>query len=406
MTLPSPPSLDLSILATSDLAIVTDAGNAEGTLTASDRGVGIAIALNAVDNQTEAWIGQRVQADAAGTMEILAEATVTLDTSALGGAGAAEGLAASVALNGLIATTQAFAASGSAINQAGSLADPAQSVRIRASDQTDVSSQVGMNSVFEILGGGAGIDAGALVKKTQAFIGGTADAERDIAIEAVSREAVRSISTASVQALETAIAGSGGVYVLDITTRAFVDAGAVIRAEGNVLVSANDATEVDISAGTTSTADEVGESASVGAALAVPIIDKATEAFVAGADVVRGLRRERDRGRKCARHRRPRRRFHDRRRSRFQRARRGRRARSRPGLDSQCRLRLRADRPHGSRSGAGRSVPHKATHRHAGDHGRFRGSPSRRSPRTISRPSAPALAAQWKGRRSFPARRA
>ena len=63
----------------------------------------------------------------------------------------------------------------------------------------------------------------------------------------------------------------------------------MIRAEGNVLISASDATEVDISAGTTSTADDMDEGASVGAALAVPIIDKVTEAFVAGADVVRGL---------------------------------------------------------------------------------------------------------------------
>ena len=94
------------------------------------------------------------------------------------------------------------------------------------------------------------MDAGVLVKRTEAFIAGAVYAERDIAVDAVSLESIKSIATAHSQADGATIAGAGGVYILNATTRAFVDAGADVYANGNVLISADDSTGIDVSAGT------------------------------------------------------------------------------------------------------------------------------------------------------------
>src|SRR5262249_20551953 len=77
-------------------------------------------------------------------------------------------------------------------------------------------------------------------------------------------------------AFATAMGGAGGVYALDLLTRAFVGERARVRSRGSVVVSADDDTEIDIDAGVTGVSGVSSTGGSAGAA----VVQKVTEAFV------------------------------------------------------------------------------------------------------------------------------
>ena len=117
---------------------------------------------------------------------------------------------------------------------------------------------------------------------------------RNVKVQANSTEDILSISASLGGAGTAAIAGSAGVYVMDITTRAFIGddptdvvnltATTTVTAEGSVLVSAMDDSEIDIIAGNLSGAGTAG----FGVAAGVTVIDKTTEAFLGSTADVTG----------------------------------------------------------------------------------------------------------------------
>ena len=268
---------DLTVLADSDYTVVTAWG--DGPADAGNRGVGVALALSVLANSTTASIGESAVTDAAQSINIRADATVDVDTTSVAGISAATAsLAGSVALNGVVAATTA------SIGQ-GAQATAGQDVGVHAGDTTTVASRTGATVGTGFRGGGGGLDFGAIVKTTRAFIAGAAAARQgNVVVEAVSREDIAAAAAGAQGAFAT-IAGAGGVYVLTITTQAFIDAGTVVFADGSIVVAADDATEIDISAGALGNTLVIG----IGASLAVPIVDKVTEAYVAGADAQRML---------------------------------------------------------------------------------------------------------------------
>ncbi|MCI0347303.1 MAG: hypothetical protein L0221_17970, partial [Chloroflexi bacterium] len=122
-----------------------------------------------------------------------------------------------------------------------------------------------------------------------AYIGGaTVSAEGDVEVEAHSSEEIISVSAAIGGGGTVGIAGSAGVQVLSITTRAFIgddiptDASSLtsgvadVVAEGNVILNAADETEIDLISGTVAAAGTVA----VGASAAITVVDKTTEAYI------------------------------------------------------------------------------------------------------------------------------
>ncbi|MDZ4784059.1 MAG: hypothetical protein SGJ19_27745, partial [Planctomycetia bacterium] len=256
---------------------------AGGAAVGDTAGVGISIALAALQNQTEAFLGANAQADAPEHMEVKAASNEVFATRASGGVDAGTvALAGSIVLNTLVGATRAHVDAGAQLNQSVP-GETGQTVAVLATSSTTVVSGSGVAADSDIAGIGAGIDAGGLVKETIATLDGTVDAISNIFVTATSNEDITSLVGAKAIGDAVTIAGAGGIYLLNVTTRANIAGGANVHAEGSVQVSANQREEIDVSAGTNNSADI----ASIGASLAAPIVNKVTEAFVApGATVI------------------------------------------------------------------------------------------------------------------------
>jgi hypothetical protein len=266
---------NINILANSNIAVETTAG---GAAVGQNLGVGGAITLNAIQNRTEALIGEGVQADAFQAINVQALSSQTFSTASAGGVGAGtKNIAGSIALNGLITTTRAHIDEGANINQLNASAAPDQSVNVQAFDATSVFSRSGVTASGELIGVGAGFDFGGIVKETQAYIAGNVKANNNVRIEAFSAEDITSLSASKTQDSLVSIAGAGNIYTLKDSTQAFISSSATVRSEGNILVSADDATEIDLLSGTSNTA----RLASVGASVGAASVEKNTQAFVA-----------------------------------------------------------------------------------------------------------------------------
>jgi hypothetical protein len=275
-------STDMDVIAGSDIAIITAAGGgAEG----EDLGVGAALGINAVVNLTQAAVGEasdvdsgQTQVDVLGQLTIQATANEEINTAVAGGASAdTVAIAGSIAINGLVSTTRAFIETDAMINQDGALIpDPAQAIDLLAQSDTAVLSLVGIGVSSDIVGGGAGFDLGAIVKETNAYLGGTADVAGNITISALSTEDIASVVAAAAIADGATIAGAGSIYFLNAQTFASISPEADVFADGNIAIGADDASQLDLNAGSM----DAALGASAGASIAAPIVTKTTEAFI------------------------------------------------------------------------------------------------------------------------------
>ena len=129
------------------------------------------------------------------------------------------------------------------------------------------------------VGVGIGADAGIVTRKVEAFIdaGARASAGNNVIVMAQSDLSITSVSAAAAIGTTGAGALTVGVSVLDLTTRAFIGAGAVVRSDGNVLVSAEEDTSLDQVSGNISG----GGTGAGGIAAGVGVLNKTTEAYIA-----------------------------------------------------------------------------------------------------------------------------
>ncbi|HEY1378701.1 MAG TPA: hypothetical protein VGF55_18020, partial [Gemmataceae bacterium] len=262
---------DVSITATGTLEVVTLAG---GTASGLGVGVGASVAGTVMQGLTDASVGDS-QVDAGQTISVLATAHRGLVTSAVAGTGAGlVALAGSITLTYLAPTTTASTGAGTLLDQTAPPSD-AQSIIVRAEDDTAVLNGSGVVAGSLAASGSASVDAGVLKKTTQAVLGGTADAGGNVFVQAVSDEGVVSVSGTEGLSFVSSIAGSGGLYQLQVTTKAYVDGGADVRAAGSVVVSADDHSDVHTVAGIAAAA-----AASAGASAGLVLLDKDTEAYV------------------------------------------------------------------------------------------------------------------------------
>src|SRR5208337_2285287 len=193
------------------------------------------------------------------------------------------GIAGSVAVNVLNDTTLAYVAAGANLDATDGAPGSGPGVMVTAADPLTLFSTAGALAGGGDAGVGAGVDVDSITKNTQAYIAtATVTADGDVLVQAKSAEDLTSITAAVGASGSVAIVGSAGVYVLGITTQAYIGNDANVQASGSILVAASEATVLDLLSGNFSGSGE----ASVGAAASVPVINKTTEAFIgAGAHV-------------------------------------------------------------------------------------------------------------------------
>jgi hypothetical protein len=223
---------------------------------------------------------------------VVAANFLDLQTIAAGGSVSGEGsLAGSATVNVLNDTTLAYIAAGAVVSATDDAPGTGPGVMVSAGDLLSLLSTAGAAAAGGDDGLGVGADVDSISKNTEAYIA-TANvaADGDVLVTASSAENLTSISASVGLGGETGVAGSASVYVLSITTRAFIGddpsnptPGATnVLASGSILVSASEQTLLNIISGNFAGSGE----ASLGAAAGVPVITKTTEAFVgAGANV-------------------------------------------------------------------------------------------------------------------------
>ena len=199
-----------------------------------------------------------------------------IQTIAAGGSGGGSvGVAGSATVTDLTENTTAAIGSTASINAAGDGATT-QDVKVRASDQTKLLGVAGAVAFGGRGGVGAGADVGLIDKTTKATVGGNIKARDTVTVEALSREDITSVAASLSAGGSAGIAGSASVYVVDIATLGEIADAAKVHSDGNVIVSADDANEIDMIAGN----GAFGGTAGVGASAAVAVIDKTTTARV------------------------------------------------------------------------------------------------------------------------------
>jgi hypothetical protein len=255
-------------------------GLAAGVGVGSTAGIGAAATVVVINNITRAALGDgtsaadRAEINTNGEISITATATEDGDLfSVAGGAGGNVGIGAGAGIYVLDTTTEAkvgnFAKVGNAFN-AGSLG-------IAASDTSRLFAVSGAAGAGGTAGGGAGVAVGVLNKTITAAIGTSAVVETgNVSVDAKSAEELSNI-TAGVGVGGTAgLAGAVTVLAVNPTTTARIGAGSRVFADGNVAVTADSKTEIDIIDG----AFGVGGSAGIGASIGVTVINANTLANV------------------------------------------------------------------------------------------------------------------------------
>ena len=261
---------------------------------AGTAGVGVAASVLVRASRVLATIGQGATLDASAltggtTPGLLVSASQLGDIMLIavaGGVGRTAGIAGSATIDVLTDVTTASIGADSQVNQASLLAGTPgrQDVVVIATDHTTIVGAGGMIAVGGSAGIGAGADVVVLDKTTTASIGDRSRvrANGDVVVSAASSERITSISVGGAGSGSVAIALNAAVSVITVRTNASLGADTVVRAGGNVLVTADEVLELLLVAGNVSAAG----SASVGAGAAVPIVTKVTTATVgARADV-------------------------------------------------------------------------------------------------------------------------
>jgi len=247
---------------------------------------GVTVQANANQDTLDGWSEQGVL--------VSADSTDTVTTIAVGGvvdnSSESIAIAGSATVTILSETVYAYIGSGASVNAATTDEDTDQDVVVRAHDGTLLVGIAGAASLALQGGGvGAAADIAVLTKDTQAWLGAGAvvTAEGDVLIEAESSEDSTSVTGTIAIGLSTeAMAGSVGVSVYDITTKARIlstdSSSTKVSAGGSVLVSAEEGTDLLVVDADLAVGEEVGAGGSFG----VPVLVKTTEAKIQDSAVV------------------------------------------------------------------------------------------------------------------------
>ncbi len=301
---------NVSLAAADDADILSVAGNiaiAKGSGGIGGAGFGGAASIVVTDNTVESYIGSGSVVTAKGLgdggidvytgekdhdgnrltenmkgVSVTATSHEDILSVAAGGTGAEKlAVQGSAAVHTLDEKTEAYIGSGAEVT-AGEPGGTGQSVNVLASDETDITGIAGA-AMGSLQGGiGAGADVGVISKNTRAYIGnnGVVDAAENITIQASSKEDINSIAGTVAVGKNWAFGGAASVYAITNQTKAYIEGGDIsttdIHADGSIVISASNSSEIDSIAGS----GVFGMSAGIGASAATTVIDKTTEAFI------------------------------------------------------------------------------------------------------------------------------
>jgi len=280
---------NVRVIAQNSASIVTIAG---GLAIGGKTAVGLSVTNVTVIDITEAWIdaAATVQGDGINAftdvlgnsrkgVSIEANSDESIVTIGVGGA-----ISTNAAVSGAATVTyiDVSASAGQkrvdAVPGAGAGITSLNDINIVARGHLALVGVAGALSGSKV-GVGIGADAGIIRRRIEAFIdqGAKATAGNNVIVMAKSDIDITSVSAAAAIGTTGAGALTVGVQVLDLTTRAFIGDGAVVRADANVLVSAEEATDLDQVSGNIAGAG----TGAAGIAAGVGVINKTTEAFIA-----------------------------------------------------------------------------------------------------------------------------
>ena len=256
---------------------------------ANGTGVGIADANAIRHDWFYASVGDRAQVTTGGDLRVAAGGSLNLSMFAAAGAGGLEDGAA-----GSLTVSTLDEAAVATIEQSATIVGTTSSANIlvTAEGETRIVKVAGAIGFGADVGVGAGLDVGVLTKNTIASIGAHSQISTGGSVEvtAFSGQNVNAYAASGAGGSDAAVAGSVGVQIETVTTRAFIEgttsgAATTVTADGNVFVQDAAADEMNLFAGGLSLAGDVA----VGASALVLVINKVTEAFIGQNAVVVGL---------------------------------------------------------------------------------------------------------------------
>jgi len=175
--------------------------------------------------------------------------------------------------------TQAFVGSGASINARTPDADASQSVLVAAGNDF-----YHMGMALAAAGGGAGsgapgADVTVVNNRTEAYVADAAQvhARGDVTVRANALEHILSVSAGIAGSGTVSVGGAVSVISLNGVTHAYIGSGATIDAGDSLLISASDATGVDVIAGSAGVGIGGG---GIGASVGVIVIHKDTQAYI------------------------------------------------------------------------------------------------------------------------------
>ncbi|MBW6507438.1 MAG: leukotoxin LktA family filamentous adhesin [Rhodobacteraceae bacterium] len=251
-------------------------------------GIGAAATVVVVNNTTRAALADgtsaadRAEINASGPISITATATEDGDLfSVAGAAGGTAGVGAGAGIYVFGTTTEAligdYAKVGTAFN--------AGSLTVQATDTSRLFSVAGAAGAGGTAGAGAGVAVGVISKATSAEIGANALVDSaNVAVKATSAEDILAITAGVGVGGSAGLAGAVTVLSVSPTTTARIGANARVHANGNVAVTADGKTEIDMVDG----AFAAG-AAGIGASVGVTVINATTLATVDAAAKVTAL---------------------------------------------------------------------------------------------------------------------
>lgn len=278
-----------------------------GSLAVGGRvGVGLSVSEITILDTTEASIDGAAKVYADGALDaftdvlgathrgvsIEAKAAENIISAAVGGALSGSGGAGSGAASFTYVdvTAKAYVTAPTAALAADDGITSGREVNVAAYGDLTLVGVAGALAGASGVGVGVGADAGYVKRNLEASIGAGArvHGEDNVGVIAVGDATLTSVSAAA------SIAGTGagsltaGVSVLDLTARAFIGADAAVSSDGNVLVSAEDTTElVQVSGNVAGAGTGAG-----GVAAGIGVVNKTVEAYIASNAVVTALAKD------------------------------------------------------------------------------------------------------------------
>ena len=249
----------------------------------SSAGVGAANETLVHHDEVQAVIGNYAQVTSNGGNGVTVNAESTeqiIGITVAGGFASTAGVSGSAAVNAILDenTTARVGAGAQVTTTAGSLI-------VNASDDTTMVTIAGSLAASGTASVGVGVDVASIGKTTKAYIdsGVTTHISGNIEVTASATEDITSVAVGLAASGTAAVTADASVHVINNTTLAFIGAETGtgighgdVNADGSVLISANDGTELNKVVG----AAAFSGTAAVTAAGAVTVSNKTTEAFI------------------------------------------------------------------------------------------------------------------------------